>query len=128
VSNQDTSVSKKVTSVSKKNTHVTFADTLPDEMRMIVRRAAQPVMPGDQIGAQINRAARRLDLPHRRTQEFWYGRARRILAQEADRMRAWHRAWIEAQRARLAADMASLDAEEARLKRVLQRLENEDGG
>jgi len=39
------------------------------------------------VKAAIRRASRRLGLPFNRTKDIWYGQARRIDAEEMDRLR-----------------------------------------
>jgi hypothetical protein len=58
-----------------------------DEAQTLVRRCAEPRPPGDQVKAAIRRASRRLGLPFTRTRDIWYGDARRIDAEEMDRLR-----------------------------------------
>lgn len=58
-----------------------------DEAQMLVRRCAEPCPAGDLVKAAIRRASRRLDLPFSRTRNIWYGDARRIDAEEMDRLR-----------------------------------------
>jgi hypothetical protein len=58
-----------------------------DEAQILVRRCTEPRPPGDQVKAAIRRASRRLGLPFTRTRDIWYGDARRIDAEEMDRLR-----------------------------------------
>jgi hypothetical protein len=58
------------------------------EMRSIVLEAAWPPVPGESVGAAIQRAARRLHLGFSRTRSYWYGLVRLVPAEEADRLRA----------------------------------------
>jgi hypothetical protein len=58
-----------------------------DEAQTLVRRCAEPRPAGDQVKAAIRRASRRLGLPFTRTRDIWYGDARRIDAEEMDRLR-----------------------------------------
>jgi hypothetical protein len=58
-----------------------------DEAQTLVRRCAEPRPPGDQVKAAIRRASRRLEIPFSRTRDIWYGDARRIDANEMDRLR-----------------------------------------
>src|SRR3984893_16361958 len=57
-----------------------------DEAQAHVRRCAEPRPAGDIVKAAIRRASRRLDLPFSRTRDIWYGDARRIDADEMDRL------------------------------------------
>ena len=57
------------------------------EAQSLVRRCAEPGRAGDNIKAAIRRASRRLDMPFSRTRDIWYGDARRIDAEEIDRLR-----------------------------------------
>ena len=58
-----------------------------DEAQTLVRRCAEPRPAADQVKAAIRRASRRLDIPFSRTRDLWYGDARRIDAEEMDRLR-----------------------------------------
>ena len=58
-----------------------------DEAQTLVRRCAEPRPAGDLVKAAIRRASRWLDLPFSRTRDIWYGDARRIDAEEMDRLR-----------------------------------------
>jgi hypothetical protein len=57
------------------------------EARALVRRIAEPREVGDSVKAAIVRAARRLGFRFHRTRDLWYGDARRIDADEMDRLR-----------------------------------------
>jgi len=58
------------------------ADQVRENMRAIVREAAEPIAPDDTIKARIRRAARRLGLPFGRAKRLWYGEAAQIVAEE----------------------------------------------
>jgi hypothetical protein len=58
-----------------------------EEAQTLVRRCAEPRPAGDQVKAAIRRASRRLEIPFSRTRDIWYGDARRIDAEEMDRLR-----------------------------------------
>src|ERR1700719_4255933 len=58
-----------------------------DEAKILVRRCAEPRPAADQTKAAIRRASQRLDIPFSRTRDIWYGDARRIDAEEMDRLR-----------------------------------------
>jgi hypothetical protein len=58
-----------------------------DEAQTIVRRCAEPRLPGGSIKAAIRSASRRLGFSFTRTRDIWYGDARRIDAAEMDRLR-----------------------------------------
>jgi hypothetical protein len=57
------------------------------EAQILVRRCAEPRPPGDLVKAAVARAASRAGLPFPRIREIWYGNARRIEAEEMDRLR-----------------------------------------
>ena len=96
-------------------TPVSNSITLLSEMQGVVRLAAWPAHPGELVKSQINRSARRLGLTPRRAETLWYGRAGQILAEEADRLRAWRVDWTKQRRARLLAEMAAMDRVEEQL-------------
>ena len=58
-----------------------------EEAQTHVRQCAEPRPAGDKVKAAIVRASRRLRLSFTRTRDIWYGQARRIDAQEMDRLR-----------------------------------------
>jgi len=58
-----------------------------DEAQILVRPRAEPRPAGDQVKAAIRRASQRLEIPFSRTRDIWYGDARRIDAEEMDRLR-----------------------------------------
>ena len=58
-----------------------------DEAQTLVRRCAEPRPAADQVKAAIRRASQRLDIPFSRIRDIWYGDARRIDAEEMDRLR-----------------------------------------
>ena len=58
-----------------------------EEAMALVRQCAEPRPAGDQVKAAILRASRRLGFPFNRTRDIWYGHARRIDAEEMDRLR-----------------------------------------
>ena len=88
---------------------VTHAD-IAAEMQAIVRSAAGRREAGDQVGALIRRAARALGLRYWRAHDFWYGRARRIEAHEADTLRLRERALAERRLREMEADYEALRA------------------
>jgi hypothetical protein len=57
------------------------------EAQALVRRCAEPRPAGDQVKAAILRSSRRLGFRFNRTKDIWYGDARRIDAEEMDRLR-----------------------------------------
>jgi hypothetical protein len=83
------------------------------EMRSIVHQAAQPRAAGDSVKAAIGRAARRCGMGYERTRAIWYGRARAILAEEADALRRFR---AEQDRQHLATLRAEIALVEARLR------------
>jgi phytoene/squalene synthetase len=58
-----------------------------NEAQTLVRRCAEPRPAGDQVKAAVRRASQRLDIPFSRVRDIWYGDARRINADEMDRLR-----------------------------------------
>jgi hypothetical protein len=58
-----------------------------DEAQTLVRRCAEPRPAGDLVKAAIRRASRRLGLSFTRTRDIWHADARRIDAEEMDRLR-----------------------------------------
>jgi hypothetical protein len=58
-----------------------------DEAQTLVRRCAEPRPAGDQVKAAVRRASQRLGIPFSRVRDIWYGDARRIDAEEMDRLR-----------------------------------------
>lgn len=58
-----------------------------DEAQTLVRRCAEPRPAGDLTKAAIRRASQRLEIPYSRTRGIWYGEAKRIDAEEMDRLR-----------------------------------------
>src|SRR3982074_1881094 len=67
-------------------THPPFASSI-DEARALVRQCAEPRKPGELVKKAIFRASRRLEMPVSRARDIWYGDARRIDAEEMDRLR-----------------------------------------
>src|SRR5258705_11414722 len=58
-----------------------------EEAQALVQRCAEPRPAGDQVKAAILRASRGLGFPFNRTKDIWYGDARRVEAEEMDRLR-----------------------------------------
>lgn len=58
------------------------ADHVREDMRAIVREAAEPIAPDDSVKARIRRAANRLGLPFGRAKRLWYGEAAQVTAEE----------------------------------------------
>jgi hypothetical protein len=77
-----------------RNAHVANYDALADEMSEIVREAMQPWGPGDSTKAALVRAHRALGISFRRARSFYYHEPVALLAQEADRLRAWRRDYV----------------------------------
>jgi hypothetical protein len=67
-------------------TSLPYASSI-DEARALVRQCAEPRPPGDLVKAAIFRASQRLEMPVSRARDIWYGDARRIDAEEMDRLR-----------------------------------------
>lgn len=57
------------------------------EASALVRQIAEPRPVGDSIKSAIGRASRRLGFSFSRTKDIWYAHARRIHADEIDRLR-----------------------------------------
>src|ERR1700688_4362232 len=74
-----------------------------DEAQALVRRCAEPRPAGDSVKAAIRRASQRLEIPFSRTRDIWYGDARRIDAEEMDRLRR------EAEKAELTQAVAAIE-------------------
>ena len=81
---------------------------LRDEMRNLVREAAEPARAGESVKAAIGRAARVLGLGHGRIKRYWYGEIQVPPAHEVDAVRAAlaGRRWSPA-----AADQAGMAAQ-----------------
>lgn len=62
--------------------------SIADEAKVLVRRCAEPCPAGDSVKEAIRRASGRLGFSFSRTQDIWYGEARRIDAREMDQLRA----------------------------------------
>ena len=75
-----------------------------EEAQTLVRRCAEPRPAGDLVKAVIRRASQRLGIPYSRTRDIWYGDARRIDAEEMDRLRHG------AQKAELAQAVAAIES------------------
>lgn len=58
-----------------------------DEARALIRQCAEPCKAGELIKEAIFRASRRLEMHPSRARDIWYGDARRIDANEMDRLR-----------------------------------------
>ena len=63
-----------------------FASSI-EEARALIRQCAEPCKAGELVKEAIFRASRRLEMPHSRARDIWYGAARRIDANEMDRLR-----------------------------------------
>lgn len=75
-----------------------------DEAQTLVRRCAEPRPAGDLVKGAIRRASQRLNIPFSRVRDIWYGDAKRIDAEEMDRLRRG------AENAELARAIAGIDA------------------
>jgi hypothetical protein len=64
----------------------TYASSI-DEAMILVRRCAEPSPAGDPVKAAVRRASRQVQIPFVRARAIWYGEARRIDAEEMDRLR-----------------------------------------
>jgi hypothetical protein len=58
-----------------------------DEARALIRQCAEPCKAGELVKEAIFRASQRLQMPPSRARDIWYGDARRIDADEMDRLR-----------------------------------------
>jgi DNA transposition AAA+ family ATPase len=74
-----------------------------DEARALIRQCAEPCKAGELVKEAIFRASRRLEMPLSRARDIWYGDARRIDANEMDRLRR------VAEEAELARALAALE-------------------
>lgn len=99
--------------MSKKSGWVVSAVVL--EMSRLVRKAAEPAVPGERVPHAIARAAHRLGLERRRTESFWYGKARAVAPDELERARA--------EAVRRSRDAELLRHEHRRALDILARLE-----
>jgi len=81
----------------------TPAATSIDEARALIRQCAEPCKAGELVKEAIFRASRRLEMPLSRARDIWYGDARRIDANEMDRLRRG------AEEAELARGLAALE-------------------
>jgi hypothetical protein len=73
-----------------------------DEAQTLARRCAEPRPAGDQVKAAVRRASQRLGIPFSRVRDIWYGDARRIDADEMDKLR-------QAEKAELAQAVAAIE-------------------
>lgn len=90
-----------------------------NEASLLVRNVAEPRLVGDSVKAAITRAARRLGFSITRTKDIWYGDARRIDADEMDRLRTEAaRAEADELKQRLLALYRSLAATDPNFHRV----------
>lgn len=62
-------------------------EQLREEMRNLVRQAAEPARAGESVKAAIGRAARLLGLSHGRVKRYWYGEILVLPAHEVDAVR-----------------------------------------
>ena len=58
-----------------------------DEARALIQQCAEPCKAGELVKEAIFRASRRLEMSLSRARDIWYGDARRIDANEMDRLR-----------------------------------------
>ncbi len=85
------------------------------EMERLVRLAASPTVPGEQVPHAISRAARRLGFTKGRVQSFWYGKARNPSPEEIETARK-----VAIQHAR---DLELFRDEQRRAFEILERIE-----
>jgi hypothetical protein len=69
-----------------KSPNSSYASSI-DEAQILVRRCAEPRPAGDQVKAAVRRTSQRLGISFSRVRDIWYGDARRIDAEEMDRLR-----------------------------------------
>jgi hypothetical protein len=81
-----------------------------EEAQALVRRCAEPRPAGDIVKAAIRRVSLQLQMPFVRVKAIWYGEARRIDAQEMDRLRRG------AEKAELAQAVAAIEFLKSKLK------------
>ena len=86
-----------------------------------LRELAEPVMSGDRVKRQIERAARAAGLSYWRAFDIWYGKARRVDAQELEAIRAAKARRSEEQAHELSAIAADFDALAERFARMASR-------
>lgn len=67
------------------------AEGVSDVLADAVRRAAEPVLPGELISQQIDRAARRVHLPRGLVKKLWYREQRSVPAHIALSLLAFDR-------------------------------------
>ena len=58
-----------------------------EEAQILVRRCAEPRPSGESVKGSIRRVSWLVALPFSRTRSLWYGEARRVNAEEMDRLR-----------------------------------------
>jgi hypothetical protein len=83
-----------------------------EEAKVLVKQCAEPRPVGDSVREAIRRASRRLGFRSNRTKDIWYGDARRIEAEEMDRLRKG------AALAQLAAAVESMEILRDRLRAI----------
>jgi hypothetical protein len=87
---------------AKKLPYSSYASSI-DEAQTLVRLCAEPRPAAEQVKAAVRRASQRLGIPFSRTRDIWYGDARRIDADEMDRLRR------EAEKAKLTQAVAAIE-------------------
>lgn len=66
---------------------MTTAEQVKDEISVLLRRLADPVVAGESVKALIRRASVRAGLPHGQTKRLWYAEVHNIPAHIADHIR-----------------------------------------
>lgn len=109
-------VKNPATHVASRSGSVSSSVDLSYEMQGAVREAAEPWAPGEGVESGIRRSARRLRFSYRRTRTLWYRQPCRLLFEEVARVRAWRASRLERRMTELSAELAQLQALEARLR------------
>lgn len=90
------------------------AATVREECRFMVRRMALPIEPHEtSVKAQINKVARRVQLPPRRVKDLWHGYANSIPAHQDRTIRNAYRKWLEDFKSRALANLQQIESEHA---------------
>ena len=80
------------------------------EIQDIVRLAAEPLRPNDNVKSRLARAAARLGLGRRRAYAFWHGEAETVArAEEVARFRAERERLLQARMERLGREIAETE-------------------
>jgi hypothetical protein len=74
--------------MSRREYNRTLNEAARDEAQALIRKASEPVAPGEHIATQIARAAERLGVSYRRGEDIWRREAKRIDSWEMDKLRS----------------------------------------